>query len=132
MGPDSQREGNGQFWGRSWPVVDHRQYPTCCQYFQPYSVGGSCQNCSGIFLSRGYGQKYCSEFIEACSFFYRRGLVSSGTLKMRDMKLRDMKMRHHVAGVEYARHENARNAILWNTACCMSVHCRAGMHESTR
>jgi len=31
-----------------------------------------------------------------------------GTLKMRNMKLRDMKMRHHVAGVENARHENAR------------------------
>ena len=33
---------------------------------------------------------------------------------------------------EIARHENARNAIVWNTACCMPVHCRAGMHESTR
>ena len=42
---------------------------------------------------------------------------------MRDMKLRDMKMRHHVAGVENARHENARNAIVWNTACsiCLSI-----------
>ena len=44
-----------------------------------------------------------------------------GTLKMRDMKLRDMKMRHHVAGVKNARHENARNAIVWNTACCIYV-----------
>ena len=35
---------------------------------------------------------------------------------MRDMKLRDMKMRHHVAGVENARHENARNAIV-----CLSI-----------
>jgi len=35
-------------------------------------------------------------------------LLWRGTLKMRDMKLRDMKMRHHVAGVENARHENAR------------------------
>jgi len=41
-----------------------------------------------------------------------------GTLKMRDMKLRDVKVRHHVAGVENARHENARNAIVWNTASC--------------
>jgi len=34
-----------------------------------------------------------------------------------------MKMRHHVAGVENARHENARNAIVWNTACsiCLSI-----------
>ena len=40
---------------------------------------------------------------------------------MRDMKLRDIKMRHHVAGVENTRHENARNAIVWNTACCMSI-----------
>ena len=37
------------------------------------------------------------------------------------MKLGDMKMRHHVAGVENARHENARNAIAWNTACCISL-----------
>jgi len=57
------------------------------------------------------------------------------TLKMRDIKLRDMKMRHHVAGVENARHksaapeckggnarhENARNAIVWNTACCICL-----------
>ena len=49
------------------------------------------------------------------SFLYR------GTLKMRDMKLWDMKMRHHVAGVENARHENARNAIVWNTACCICL-----------
>ena len=40
---------------------------------------------------------------------------------MRDMKLRVMKMRHHVAGVENARHENARNAIVWNTACCICL-----------
>jgi len=41
---------------------------------------------------------------------------------MRDMNLRDMKMRHHVAGVENARDENARNAIVWNTECriCLS------------
>ena len=35
---------------------------------------------------------------------------------MQDMKLRDMKMWHHVAGVE-----NARNAIVWNTACCICL-----------
>ena len=40
---------------------------------------------------------------------------------MRDMKLRDMKKRHHVAGVENVRHENARNAIVWNTACCICL-----------
>ena len=40
---------------------------------------------------------------------------------MRDMKLRDVKMRHRVAGVENARHENARNAIVWNTACCICL-----------
>jgi len=39
-----------------------------------------------------------------------------GTLKMRDMNLQDMKMRHHVAGVE-----NARNAIVWNTECCICL-----------
>ena len=39
-----------------------------------------------------------------------------GTLKMRDMK-----MRHQIAGVENARHENARNAIVWNTACCICL-----------
>jgi len=44
-----------------------------------------------------------------------------GTLKMRDMNLRDMKMRHHVAGVEIARHENARSAIVWNTECCICL-----------
>jgi len=48
-------------------------------------------------------------------------VVYTGTLKMRDMKLRDMKMRHHVAGVENARHENARNVIVWNTACCICL-----------
>jgi len=46
---------------------------------------------------------------------------TNGTLKMRDMKLRDMKMRHHFAGVENARHENARKAIAWNTACCICL-----------
>ena len=30
-------------------------------------------------------------------------------------------MRHHVAGVENARHENARNAIVWNTECCICL-----------
>ena len=32
--------------------------------------------------------------------------------------------RHEIAG-----HENARNTIVWNTACCicLAVHCRAGM-----
>ena len=48
-------------------------------------------------------------------------VIERGTLKTRDMKLRDMKMRHHVAGVENARHENARNAIVWNTACCIGL-----------
>jgi len=47
--------------------------------------------------------------------------AKTGTLKMRDMKLRDMKMRYHVAGVENARHENARKAIVWNTACCICL-----------
>jgi len=47
--------------------------------------------------------------------------IQTGTLKMRDMKLRDMKMRHHVAGVKNARHENARKAIVWNTACCICL-----------
>ena len=41
--------------------------------------------------------------------------------KLGTMKMRDMKMRHHVAGVENARHENARNAIVWNTACCICL-----------
>ena len=54
---------------------------------------------------------------------------------MRDMNLQDMKMRHHVAGVEnerheiaaptcrveIARHENARNVIVWNTECCICL-----------
>ena len=44
-----------------------------------------------------------------------------GTLKVRDINLRDMKMRHHVAVVENARHENARNAIVWNTECCICL-----------
>ena len=35
--------------------------------------------------------------------------------------MRDMKLRHHVAGVENARHENARNAIVWNTGCCICL-----------
>ena len=30
-------------------------------------------------------------------------------------------MRHHVAGVENARHENARNAIVWNTEGCICL-----------
>jgi len=54
---------------------------------------------------------------------WKRGSVQEkpGTLKMRDMNLRDMKMRHHVAGVENARHENAKNAIVWNTQCCICL-----------
>jgi len=40
---------------------------------------------------------------------------------MRDMNLRNMKMRHHVAGVENARHENAKNAIVCNTECCICL-----------
>ena len=61
---------------------------------------------------------------------------------MRDMKLRDMKMRHHVAGVENARHEFAapdcrggkceKRDSMEHRVLHMSVHCRAGMHESTR
>ena len=29
-----------------------------------------------------------------------------------------MNLRHQLARVEIARHENARNAIVWNTECC--------------
>ena len=29
--------------------------------------------------------------------------------------------RNNVAGVENARHENARNAVVWNTACCICL-----------
>jgi len=47
--------------------------------------------------------------------------IETGTLKMRDMKLRDMKMRHQLARVEIASHENAINAIVWNTACCICL-----------
>jgi len=42
--------------------------------------------------------------------------ASGGTLKMRDMNLR-----HQLARVEIARHENARNAIVWNTECCICL-----------
>jgi len=40
----------------------------------------------------------------------------TGTLKMRDMNLR-----HQFARVEIARYENARNAIVWNTECCICL-----------
>jgi len=43
-------------------------------------------------------------------------LQGGGTLKMRDMNLR-----HQLARVEIARHENARNAIVWNTECCICL-----------
>jgi len=74
-------------------------------------------------------------------------MTQQGTLKMQDMKLRDMKMRHHVAGVENARHENAapdcrggkcetwkceKRDSMEHRVLHMSVHCQAGMHESTR
>jgi len=74
-------------------------------------------------------------------------MTQQGTLKMRDMKLRDTKKRHHVAGVENARHENAapdckggkcetwkceKRDSMEHRLLHMSVHCRAGMHESTR
>ena len=46
--------------------------------------------------------------------------------------MRDMNLRHQLARVEIARHENARNAIVWNTEClsiaeqeCMSRRERA-------
>ena len=61
---------------------------------------------------------------------------------MRNMKLRDMKMRHHVAAVENARHDFAaptckggkceKRDSMEHRMLHMSVHCRAGMHESTR
>ena len=35
--------------------------------------------------------------------------------------MRDMNFRHQVAGVENARHENARNAKVWNTTCCICL-----------
>ena len=34
-------------------------------------------------------------------------------------KMRDTNLRHQLARVEIARHENARNAIGWNTECCI-------------
>jgi len=42
--------------------------------------------------------------------------AQSGTLKMRDMNLR-----HQLAMVEIARHKNSRNAIVWNTECCICL-----------
>ena len=35
--------------------------------------------------------------------------------------MRDMNLRHQLARVEIARHENARNAIVWNTECCICL-----------
>ena len=48
--------------------------------------------------------------------------------------MRDMNLRHQLARVEIARHENARNAIVLNTACCicLSIAEQECMHESTR
>ena len=60
-------------------------------------------------------------FLAAVSF-RAASAAYAGTLKMRHMNLRDMKMRHHVAGVENARHENARNTIVWNTECCICLY----------
>jgi len=53
-------------------------------------------------------------------YLFEQYLVSV-TLKMRDMNLQDMKMRHQLARVETTRHENARNAIVWNTECCICL-----------
>ena len=46
--------------------------------------------------------------------------------------MRDMNLQHQLARVEIARHENARNAIVWNTEyvsiaeqVCMSIEERA-------
>ena len=36
-------------------------------------------------------------------------------------KMRDTNLRHQLARVEIARHENARNAIVWSTECCMCL-----------
>ena len=36
-------------------------------------------------------------------------------------KMRDMNLRHRLARVEIARYENARNAIVWNTECCICL-----------
>ena len=46
------------------------------------------------------------------------------------MNLRDMKMQHHVAGVENARHENARNTIVWNTECCICLSMAEQVYKS--
>jgi len=35
--------------------------------------------------------------------------------------MRDMNLRHQLARVEIARHENARNSIVWNTECCICL-----------
>ena len=35
--------------------------------------------------------------------------------------MRDMNLRHQLARVEIGRHENARNAIVWNTECCICL-----------
>jgi len=35
--------------------------------------------------------------------------------------MRDMNLRHQLARVEIARHENARNATVWNTECCICL-----------
>ena len=36
-------------------------------------------------------------------------------------KMRDMNLRHQLARVEIARHENAKNAIVCNTECCICL-----------
>ena len=35
--------------------------------------------------------------------------------------MRDINLRHQLARVEIARHENARNAIVLNTECCICL-----------
>jgi len=35
--------------------------------------------------------------------------------------MRDMNLRHQLARVDIARHENARNATVWNTECCICL-----------
>ena len=106
-------------------VVDEGRY--CCYLA---AIHNACRPCVTVPIAQP-GVVVASIIMPAspCSLQHKYALPHTvglfltplGTLKMRDMKLRDMKMRHHVAVVENARHENARNAIVWNTACCIGL-----------
>ena len=78
-------------------------------------------NSALCFLKNKYGKVNVKLLKSALLDFYDVEVVTGAKTQLGMLKMRNMNLQHQLATVEIARHENARNAIVWNTECCICL-----------